>query len=143
MDLIKIAANAASVFLIVLFAFIFFIENPDQRRYDQMVESLMIHEGLSSEKEVLAAFPVLKKIQSAMERISYLKSSIHGIVGGPFPNVSKEEKLQLDNYHLEIRQLQENVEQELAQLETIYTALAASSIDENNQTVFAQPDLKK
>jgi len=120
MDVIKVAAGFASGFLIVLFTLIVFAENPEKKHYEKTVESIMVHEGLSSYQEVLDAVPELKDIKLKMKRIAYLNSSIRDATGGPAPRISKEESLQLQGYSHEIRQLRRSVKKELSQLISFY-----------------------
>ncbi len=120
MDVIKVAKGFACGFLIVLFILIAFIENPEKELYEKAVESIMIHEGLSSYQEVLDSFPDLKNIKSKMKRITYLSSSIHGLTGGPAPNVSREESLQIQEYGHEVRLLRSSVKEKLTQLIATY-----------------------
>jgi hypothetical protein len=123
MKVIKIAATVASCFLIALFFLIIIVENPEVALYNETVEMLMNQEKLETEDEVLDHFPALKDIKSMMNRISYLKSSIHSITGGPAPNVSKEESLYVQRCAHEIRQLQRNIKEELSQLIIIYATV--------------------
>jgi hypothetical protein len=123
MKYIKIAATFASCFLIALFILIIIVENPEVALYNETVEILMNQEKLETEDEVLDHFSALKDIKSKMNRISYLKSSIHSITGGPAPNVSKEEGLYVQRCAHEIRKLQRNIKEELSQLITIYATV--------------------
>jgi hypothetical protein len=123
MKVIKIAATFASCFLIALFIMIITVENPEVALYNETVEILMNQENLETVDEVLHHFPALKDIESMMNRISYLKSSIHSITGGPAPNVSKEDGLYVQRCAHEIRQLQRNIKEELSQLVIIYAAV--------------------
>ncbi len=116
MKVIKVAAGFACGLIILLFTLIVFIENPEKERYEKVVESIMIHQGLSSLQEVLDAFPELKVIRSKMNRIAYLKSHIYEITGAPAPNISREESLQIQDYNHEIYQLQRSVHEKLTQL---------------------------
>ncbi len=122
MDKVKIVAGFAYGFLIFLFYLVIFVENSEQRLYDETVEILMIQHKLSSTQEVLDLFPKLKDIKSKIKRINTLKNSINSITGGPSPNVSKEESLQVQDYIEEIYLLQQNIKEELSQLnQAIYT----------------------
>ena len=120
MDAVKAATGFACGFLIILFILIVFIENPEKELYEAVVESIMIHEGLSSFQEVIDSFPELINIKSKMNRITYLKSRIHSITGGSAPNVSREESLQIQDYTHEIHQLRRSVKEELTQLIATY-----------------------
>ena len=120
MRVITIAASIACGLTILLSTLNFTIESTAQERYEKVVKSLMLHEGLSSFQEVLDAFPELKDIKSKMSRISYLSNSIHRITEGPAPNVSKTASLQVQTYSHEIRQLRESTQADLSQLAAIY-----------------------
>lgn len=120
MNVIKIAAGFVCSLIIVLSVLIVFVENAEKELYEKTVESIMIHEKWSSSQEVLDSFPELRDIQSKMERIAFLNRNIHSLTGGPAPNVSREESLQIRGYTHEIRQHQRSIKQELSQLIAIY-----------------------
>lgn len=122
MKVIKVAAVIACSFLVTLCTLIFLIENPEKKRFEQTVESLMIHEGLSSEQEVFDAFPALKDIQSKMDRIAHLNRDIQSLTGGPAPYVTPEKRLQIQDFILEIQQLKNNVNEGLPQFINIYVS---------------------
>lgn len=131
MDLIKFSVGCACGFLMILITLIIVLENPDKKRYEQTIESLMSREGLSSVQEVLDSFPELKNIKYKLERIAFLKSSLSSSTGGPAPNLSKAESLEVQAYRQEIRQLRNHIKQELSQLNTFYAPITASKLPEN------------
>jgi len=120
MNVLKIITGIACGFLIVLMSLFVFLENPEKKLYEETVESIMKQEDLSSFQEVLDSFPEVKNIKLKIERIGYLKSSIHNITGGPAPNVSKEESLYIQDCTQEIRILQNSVQENLTQVLTTY-----------------------
>ncbi len=126
MNVIKTTTGLACTFVIVLFALIFSTENPEKKLFEKTVQSIMIHEGMSSHQELLDAFPELKDIKSKMKRIDSLNSSIHSMTGGPAPNVSKEESLQLQSHTQEIQQIRKSIKEELSQFSSIYSEVIAS-----------------
>ncbi len=120
MDAMKVTKGLAIGFLLVLLGLIVFIENPEQKRYENAVASLMIHEGLSSSQEVLEAYPELQDIKLKMDSIDRLQRDIHALTAGPAPNVSNEERLQIIDCNNKIVQLQKSVQEKLTQLQATY-----------------------
>ena len=120
MDATKVTLGLALSFLLVLLGIIVFSKNPEEEQYDNAIESMMNHHGLSSEEDVLAVCPELQEIRSELERIACLKKDIHALTAGPAPDVSEEDRLLLDTYKIEIAQLQKKVNQELNELKAAY-----------------------
>lgn len=124
MSNIKIVALFACSFLIGLFFLVSTLENPEIKQYDEVVEMLMTQKSMSSVQEVLDAFPELNAIKSKIDRIASLKSSVNRMTAGPSPNMSSEESVQLRHYTQEIKTLQNQVQSELAQLQTLHSSFA-------------------
>ncbi len=119
---IKVIAGFACSILIILFLLIAFTENPEKALYEQTIKTLMLHKDVGSFQEVVEYYPELEDIHSKMKRIAYLNNHIQHITTGPAPIISKEESIRVQNFRLEVRQLQINVKEALTRLTTNYIA---------------------
>ena len=89
-------------------------KKPEDRRFDQTVSQLMVANGYASHQQTMDSFPELGLIHSKMERMAYLNSTIHSMIAGPSPDVSEEEREELDRYQTEVGILRRFIQTELA-----------------------------
>lgn len=114
MSVIKITAGFACGLPILLLVLALAVKNPETTRYEQTVERLMVQEGLTTEREIEAHFPVLNEIKSKLDQITQLNQLILSKTQGPVPIISEREARKLENYRQRIRELRQGVRTELS-----------------------------
>ncbi len=114
MDIIKVVVGIASFIFTCLLILTFSIKTPEEVKYLETMEALMLDEGLSTSQEVVEQFPQLAVVQSNRKRIAFLKKKIQSLIGGPAPNPSNRERLQIQEYRQEIHQLKEEITRDLS-----------------------------
>ncbi|MEO0338955.1 MAG: hypothetical protein AAF242_07050 [Bacteroidota bacterium] len=116
MNTIQFTLGIATLIIGTLIALLIFAENPEKAIYQDTVRKLMEHEDLRTYQELIKRFPQLKVVDSKLERIGFLKKNIYQITGGPAPNPSAAEQLQIQYLRDEIQLLQAQIKGELALL---------------------------
>ncbi|MEM9920717.1 MAG: hypothetical protein AAF990_21645, partial [Bacteroidota bacterium] len=117
MSIVKIAAAIICCgTAILLFALTLNAEKSETVLYKETVEVLMQQEGLTSDQELEARFPILVEVQTNLARIAELKQLILDKVRSPAPTGSEQESQQMAYWQEKIHQLQAAVKAELSHL---------------------------
>lgn len=120
MNVVKLMMAIASLIVVALLAIIIFVKKPTNILFEKAITTVMLHENFTSQEEVIHQYPVFEEMKSKMNRIAYLRSSMHAITSGPVPMVSKAERLQLQYCTDEIHRLQKNITSTLQHFITNY-----------------------
>ena len=121
MNSAKISIALASSVLIVLLGLLLFTKNSEKDLYDQTVEMVMAHEGLTKTDELGKFCPELKDVKRKMDQIGRLNSDIHSLTAGPAPNVSENQNEAILAMTKEIEILRKDVRIELTELIKTYS----------------------
>ncbi|MCK8522963.1 hypothetical protein M0D21_15405 [Aquimarina sp. D1M17] len=117
MNVVKITAVTSCCVILVVLLLTILTKKENDTLYNETLEILKTRENLSSAQEVLECFPKLKIIKSKQKRIACLQRSIHSLTGGPAPNLSSKDQVQLRKYTREIEQLRVSIQHKLAELQ--------------------------
>lgn len=121
MSIVKIAAAIICCgTAILLFALTLNAEKSETVLYKETVEVLMQQEGLTSDQELEARFPILVEVQTNLARIAELKRLILNKVRSPAPTGSEQESQQMAYWQAKIHQHQAAVKAELSHLIAAY-----------------------
>ena len=92
MNSAKISIALASSVLIVLLGLLLFTKNSEKDLYDQTVEMVMAHEGLTKTDELGKFCPELKDVKRKMDQIGRLNSDIHSLTLFPYTTLFRSRK---------------------------------------------------
>ncbi|MBX2827504.1 MAG: hypothetical protein KTR22_05045 [Flavobacteriaceae bacterium] len=120
MDPFKIIVGIAIGIISVIVFLFAFLKNPEEVRFHETLELIMKQENLSSREEVMYSFPQLETVAIQLDRIGQLQSNIQRISGGPAPNMSQDELLEMQASTHEIHRLRKSINQELEQFKSNY-----------------------
>nr|WP_298995983.1 hypothetical protein [uncultured Allomuricauda sp.] len=121
MNSVKITIALASSVLIFLLGLLLFIKNSEKDLYDQTVEMVMAHQGLTTTDELGKFCPELNDIKRKMDQIGRLNSNIHSLTAGPAPNISENQSEAIFAMTDEIETLRKDVRIELTKLMNTYS----------------------
>jgi len=116
MKIIKIAAWFASSLIIVLFALILSVENPEIDIYEKSIKTLMQQEAMDSKHEIERCFPTLIDIRANMKQVAELNYIIANKSRNPASIITEIEMLQLIKYRMRVNQLRNKIRISLLQL---------------------------
>ncbi|MEN1784734.1 MAG: hypothetical protein AAGF77_06285 [Bacteroidota bacterium] len=126
MDKANIALGIAAGLILGLLALLIFTSPPEKAQFQETLAPLGHQEGIVSDKQPEAHTVASQDIEHCLERIAILNGQINAIAGGPAPDVTPEDSLQMVEYTFEIAQLRKKIRRQLNRLKMV-TQLAQNS----------------